>query len=212
MGKFKAIWGDPVWSKVISAGIIGLVIFIYNQLFGSFWKIKIPFWSIILVVFLWFIFRTVINKISDKKEFFYDEKTHQLDIDLFEKIRNDLLTHTNVYWLRTNNFAGYSFEGDYLSPFDMLEFVMDKPDFEFFNPNIETIKSDLMNQIRELNIFMLGNIFTSGPSRMTVPPEWEEEQPERFNTAVSGIHSRAHNIGEKYDEFIRSGRKNLKVA
>lgn len=209
MEKFNKIWKDPVWSKVISAAIITLIIFLYNKWFGSFWEIQMRLWQAIVATIIILIATKYFDK---KRRFVYDDKMLELDVALFDKIRNELLTQTNVYWLRTNNFAGYSFNDDYLQPFDMLEFVMDKPDFEFFNPNLDNLKSELMNEIRELNSFMSGNIFNAGNNRMTVPPEWEDEQPKRFDAAVNGIQTRAQSIGNKYDNFIRIGRKILKVA
>ena len=46
---------------------------------------------------------------------------------------------------------------------------------------------------------------------MSVPQEWQIEQPDRFKTAVEGIQKRTQMLAEKYDKFIRQGREVLKV-
>lgn len=225
MKKLKEIWKDPVWSKVISAGIISLLILIYNAIdvlatgkdfktsVITFWNFKVSLWIIAIAIIILGIIFTIVKKIKKVKkvEFIYDEKTLELDTALFNKIRNNMLTIQNIYWLRTNNFAGYSFRDELLRPFDLIEVEMERPDLDFFYPKLESLKEELLNYIRDFNSFLLPNVFSEGDQRLSVPSEWEMEQPERFNIAVEGIHKRAQSIAAKYDEFIKKGRQILKV-
>jgi hypothetical protein len=152
MERIKQTWKDPVWSKVISAGIIGLVILIYNFIFSlitntdfktnitAFWNLKISLWVvavIIIVLLTIFTLKKLFNR-KRKNDFAYDEKTLELDIAFFNKVRNEMLTMQSIYWLRNNNFGGRSFQDDLLSPFDMIEVEMERPDYDFFNPKLET--------------------------------------------------------------------------
>ncbi|EIA07949.1 hypothetical protein HJ01_02817 [Flavobacterium frigoris PS1] len=43
-----------------------------------------------------------------------------------------MLTIQNIYWLRTNNFSGYSFRDELLHPFDLIEVEMRRPGLDFF--------------------------------------------------------------------------------
>jgi hypothetical protein len=225
MERIKQTWKDPVWSKVISAGIIGLVILIYNFIFSlitntdfktnitAFWNLKISLWVvavIIIVLLTIFTLKKLFNR-KRKNDFAYDEKTLELDIAFFNKVRNEMLTMQSIYWLRNNNFGGRSFQDDLLSPFDMIEVEMERPDYDFFNPKLETLLQELMEQIKDFNSFLLPNVFSEGLHRLTVPPEWRHEQTERYDKAVDGIHRRAQKLALKYDEFVRKGRKILKV-
>ncbi|WP_291285386.1 hypothetical protein [Flavobacterium sp.] len=225
MEKIKQIWKDPVWSKVISAGIIGFVILIYNSIYSlvtntnlktniiAFWNSKIILWVvavIIIVLVVIYTLRKLFNR-KEKDDFVYDEKTLELDTAFFNKIRNELLTMQSIYWLRNNNFGGRSFQDELLQPFDMIEMQMERADYDFFNPQLETLLQELMEQIKDFNSFLLPNVFTESVHRLTVPSEWRHEQPERYDEAVDGIHRRAQKLALKYDEFIRKGRKILKV-
>lgn len=225
MERIKQIWKDPVWSKVISAGIIGLVILIYNYIYSlvtntdfktnikAFWNSKISLWVVavlILVLLVIYTLRKLFNR-KEKDDFAYDEKTLEIDIAFFNKVRNEMLTIQSIYWLRNNNFDGCSFQDGLLHPFDMIEIEMDRPDYDFFNPKLEILLLELMEQIKDFNSFLLPNIFSEGSNRLTVPKEWRHEQSERYDDAIEGIHRRAQKLALKYDEFISKGRKILKI-
>ena len=225
MEKIKQIWKDPVWSKVISAGIIGLVILIYNYIYSlvtntnfktnitAFWNSKISLWVVAVIIIVLVTIFTLI-KLSNRKAkdtFAYDEKTLELDIAFFNKIRNEMLTMQSIYWLRNNNFGGRGFEDELLQPFDNIEIEMERPDYDFFNPKLENLLQELMEPIKDFNSFLLLNVFSEGSHRLTVPPEWRHEQSERYDEAVDGIHRRVQKLTLKYDEFVRNGRKILKI-
>lgn len=223
--KFLKFWKDPVWSKVISAIIISLGILLYNigysivskvnfgTVLTEFFQTKIQVWILLLVVILLLIGTAIFNYLKKDKPilFTYDDKSLALDISLFDKIRNDLLDYEAIRWVRTNNFAGFSFYDKYLEPFDKILYDSDAADFEFLNPNLENLKVELITSIREFDSFLVPNIFSEGHNRLSVPSEWELEQYDRFIEAVDGIHSRAQILASKYDEFIKEGRKILKV-
>ena len=60
--KIKQIWKDPVFSKVISIGIIGLITMIYNLVYSiientsfrnefmKFWTLKIELWHFAILI------------------------------------------------------------------------------------------------------------------------------------------------------------------
>jgi hypothetical protein len=223
--KFLKIWKDPVGSKIISALIIGLGLIIFNSIyaltseldfktaFNTFFDIQVKLWIVILVFLLYLISTGIFTlyKKNKFKPYKYDDKSLELDTALFNKIRNEIIVNDSIRWVRTNNFAGFSFREDYLQPFDNIEYESQAADFEFLNPNLENLKIELVESILDFNSFLLPNIFNGGNNRLTVPPEWETEQYDRFVKAVDGIHQRTQILAKKYDQFIKEGRRTLKV-
>ena len=223
--KIWKIWKDPVGSKIISTFIIGLGLIIFNSIyaltselnfkiaFNNFFDIQIKFWISILFFLLYLISRGIFTlyKKNKFKSYKYDDKSLELDTALFNKIKNELLVNDSIRWVRTNNFAGFSFIEDYLRPFDNIEYESQAADFEFLNPNLENLKNQLVESILDFNSFLLPNIFNGGNNRLTVPPEWETDQYERFVKVVDGIHQRTQVLAKKYDQFIKEGRRTLKV-
>ncbi len=147
-----------------------------------------------------------------RSSFQYDDETIKLDRQLFEKIRTELLPQTGaIYFLRHNNFAGFSFDADRIEDLDNFEQECTKSDFEFLNPELEKIKMSLFNSVGDFTGQIAVQTFPTNNGRQTVPPEWELEQPERFREVVSDLHKTKLQICDKYDELIRLGRRVLKI-
>jgi hypothetical protein len=97
---FIAIWKDPVGSKVISAGIIGLLIYLYaltlKLLSGisisntiskiAFYEIKL--WIILVAVFSLFLITVFIQKIKAKKPTEHERKIEK--IKKFTETKDDI--------------------------------------------------------------------------------------------------------------------------
>jgi broad specificity phosphatase PhoE len=47
------------------------------------------------------------------------------------------------------------------------------------------------------------------PGWRSVPSEWEEEQPERFQRVVKKLHALAGEIVDLHADLVRVGRKHL---
>lgn len=224
--KLKKIWKDPVGSKLIAAALIAIAtsLFIYFKsiiqneefkiAFINFWNHKISLWIVILIfasiyTIKWFWKKNSVTKIN---AFEYDERTIELDKALFNKIRNEILPQdTAIGFLRHYNFAGFSFDTDILDGLYKIENENVKSDFEFLNPELEQIKNELIFKISHFTSLIALETFPTPQGRQTVPPEWEIEQPERFNKVVDDIHTTKFEICDKYDELIRKGRRILKI-
>lgn len=91
-----------------------------------------------------------------------------------ERVLRDLMevvpSNGSIRFLRTANFAGWSYESDRLE-----------------------------------------DIERSREGRYAVPEEWEYEDPQRFNDAVSEIHKAADAVCRAYDQLVRAARKRLAV-
>jgi ribosomal protein L37AE/L43A len=84
VGKLKKIWADPVWSKVISIGVLALVGIIYSYFQGwlpfifqwSFSKSQVPNWLIALsgLIVFWNILE-IAYKAAYRSRLEFDEST-----------------------------------------------------------------------------------------------------------------------------------------
>ena len=223
MKLFKKIWNDPVWSKVIATIIILLGTTIWTAIkahqnkidfrtaLANFWTYKVDIWIIFIaavsvLAIYWFKKRFI------EKIFHYDAETLELDRQIFDKIRNDLLPQNgSIYFLRNNNFAGFAFRINALDDLDKIEYENIKSDFEFFHPQLEQLKTELINKVRHFTTQIAGNTFSTKNGLQAVPPEWEIEQPKRFWEVVDDLSRTQREICDKYDELIRTGRRILKV-
>lgn len=103
----KQLWTDPVWSKVISAGIIIFIGFVYSlfqtlfknvsiiQVFKDTLNFKIELWKIFLTIFIVLISYAVYYKWRQKK----NKKIGKFNTEeavgnfTFRELHNSLLTH-----------------------------------------------------------------------------------------------------------------------
>ena len=240
--KFLKIWKDPVWSKVISAGIIALLIFIYNyleslaknesfkQTIKTFWEKEFKLWQFaigtFLIVLIIFAYKKYKSPKKEEKNSFedfdittlmasnydYDEESKSADKEIFNEIRNNILPANNgIYWLRNQNFRGFSFNPKNMRDFDEFEEFCKNPNYTFLNKDLEEKKTKLLIKISKFTELIGINTWSTKGGLQTVPPEWEIEQPERFSKTVSEIHSVVFEIIDLYDEFIKMGKKILKI-
>lgn len=222
---FKDFWKDSVWSKVISAIIIAFGTVVYNLVisktekidfktaFINFWTSSVQLWVVVLLFIAYLIATLLIKNFKNKKvvKYEYNDNTLKLDLELFNKIKNDLLPQDGaIYWLRHNNFAGFSFNVEKLDQLDYIEHEAKKSDFEFLNPELEKLKTELLKEIEAFTTLMATNTFPTKNGLQSIPSEWEREQPDRFRKVVNEVHENKHRLCEKYDELIRNGRRILK--
>lgn len=106
-GIIRQLWIDPVWSKVISAGIIALIVFLYSLLqtllkdvsltrvFIDTINYKIELWKFFLIVFFVLILFAIYYKWRERK----NKKIGKFNTEevighfTFRELHNSLLTH-----------------------------------------------------------------------------------------------------------------------
>lgn len=226
MEKIYKIWKDPVWSKVIAAFLLALFAFIYHKykdaiscesvksIINNFLDIKINLWVFILFSFFIGLFFWSIKRWKNAKniEFKYDEETLELDRILFKDITTKYFPQNpTISFLRTNNFAGFSFNPDNTDNIYEFEIKCKDPNFIFFNPELEHIKNSILNSVSIFTTLISFETFPTEKGYQTVPPEWELEQPERFDEIVNKIHTTTREICKDYDSFVRKGKGLLKI-
>ena len=157
--KAKKIWKDPVFSAVIAALIIGVLSLSYSYTvslvsktdfeseFLIFWTSKIPLWTAVIggliTLCIWWFFR------SGYSSFKYDAETLALDRALFNRIKDEVLPINVIFQIKQSSLAENDFHGNIL--FKVLEILTEqkKSDFNFFNPNLEKQKQQLIYEVNK---------------------------------------------------------------
>ena len=218
------IWRDPVWSKIISVVLLGLITILYNLIisifsktnfkfeFYRFWTIKIELWLVAVIGLLTITSFWTISYSLKKRPYKYDSTTLELDRNLFNNIRNEVLPQDIILEVKQSSFAGNDFPGNLL--FKVLEILSTekRADFHFFNPVLDKSKTKLIEEVEKFEEITRQYIFgATGTTMLGIPKEWVHEQPERFKEAVSKIYDQEIILLNSYDKFIRLGRQILKV-
>ena len=138
-----------------------------------------------------------------------------LQAEADKKVLRDFLktvsSNGSIRFLRDNDFAGL-FDLTELDEIKAFVHGCNGPDYEFLDPELETARKRFWNTGTALLSALGKNTFPAhGEGRQYVPPEWREEQPERFKHAVSEIHSAADAVCKAYDKLVRLARKRLAV-
>jgi hypothetical protein len=139
-----------------------------------------------------------------------------LQAEADKKILRDFMgrvpSNGSIRFLRTNNFAGYSFDWRRLEDIEAFMHDRNGPDHEFLDPELETARQKFRKHCHALLLSLATYTFpTSKEYRQTVPDEWEIEAPERFYSAVKEIDGAADAVCSTYNYLVRLARKKLAV-
>lgn len=218
---FKKIWNDPVGASIIG----GVTVLVFSSIgaavgscfgYGNFRDIlkaianfNLKLWIVVLIFFAYLILKGLVKKYGS---FRYDSHTYSNDKEIYDIIIKELSNDGVIHFLRTNNFAGFSFR---LSSLDELDDFynshLNDPSFEFFHPKLEKMRKKLMTDISDFQDLIATKTFPGAyQDTQTVPPEWETKCPEYFWEVVNKIHKTTSNICEDYDMIIKLGRKVIK--
>lgn len=152
------------------------------------------------------------SKVKNSGGFSVSNPPPETDKIIFNKLTSTLPWNGSLSFISENNFAGFSFRTDFLNELTDFLYLCDNPIFEFLDADLESLKSGLRSGI---NIFinLIGqNTFpTHNVGFNHIPPEWEIDNLEHFNTVVNDIHSAAEDICQCYQNLIRMGRQKLGV-
>lgn len=106
--------------------------------------------------------------------------------------------------------AGFSFRRAELYPLVEFEHRWNTPEYEFITPQLEKARQALWSKVVDyLNVINVETFPTSNPEWQSVPSEWEEEQPERFERVVEKLHTLAGEIVDLHANLVRVGRDHL---
>ena len=115
----------------------------------------------------------------------------------------------SIDFLRTNNFAGWSFERSQLDGIQQF-LSLNGPEYEYIDPDLEALRAAFRKACSTFMACVATNTFVVGNAgRQGVPEDWETDQPERFDRVVNELHTGADTLCTAYDELVRSARKKL---
>jgi hypothetical protein len=142
-------------------------------------------------------------------------ETHlELDRQVYRKLKEVLPSDSSIHFIRFNNYAGFSFPLDqHKNLHDFLR-ACEFPEFEFIDPDLEGLRGTLRKTVEEF-VSMIGMNTWRVPGtegRNSVPSEWEDQQPERFEEVVNRLHDLTTQICDTYDSIIRIARIRLGIV
>jgi hypothetical protein len=139
------------------------------------------------------------------------DRPSPLDSALFVRILQLLPWEGSMRFISSNNFAGFSFYNRDLDQLSTFEARCSDPAWEFLDPTLESLRADLAIKISRFTSAIAFNTYPNGVEMNWVPQEWEYDQPEEFERAVTEIHESAREAVEAYLDFVREGRRRLDV-
>jgi len=132
------------------------------------------------------------------------------DAELFGKLRELLPSNAGaISFIDQFNMAGFPFDSDRLIPLYHFRYDWNNVEHEFLDPELEAKRAKLLSLVKEYLTEIGFSTFPTDSGRQTVPPEWEEEQPERFDRVVASLHDKAGKIVEAHQDLFRAARSAL---
>jgi hypothetical protein len=132
------------------------------------------------------------------------------DKKLFVELTALLSSDGVIRFIDQHNMAGWLFQNAELDPLSEFHERWNAPEREFITPELEAARQALWSKAREyLSAIAIETFPADTPGWRSVPSEWEEEQPERFQRVVKQLHALAGEIVALHADFLRIGRKHL---
>lgn len=151
------------------------------------------------------------ERVSSSAGVLSDVESRRVDSEIFHKVCSLLPWTGSIGFVKSFNFAGFSFDDDRVKEFYLFLKECDNPAFEFIDADLEGLRIKLRDSCTEFVSYLAINTYPlqNRSNRQSVPNEWWYTDPERFEKAVSGIHERAKVVGESYDAIVRLGVRKL---
>lgn len=148
------------------------------------------------------VFSQVSKEIKDENE--ADRKLYK---KISEKISAESSDMYHLNHMRGSDFFKYEwFEG-----LRTLEREFDKPDSFFFNKKLNSLKTELSKSINRFFDVLDTNTFIQHNDFHSVPEEWREKQPERYQKVIKNINTEMDSIRKNANQFIIIGKKKLRI-
>lgn len=138
------------------------------------------------------------------------EEAAATDRRVYEILVKVLPWDGSLHFIRHNNFAGFSFKLDRLDDLYEFEHECENPSFEFIDPDLEGLRVTLRTHIQEFTRLVAFETFsTNTVGWNAVPEEWDDEQPERFERVVNGLHNAAKGACDSHDALVKLSTRKL---
>jgi hypothetical protein len=132
------------------------------------------------------------------------------DKRLFDELMALVSSDGVIGFIDRFNMAGWLFQNSELDPLFEFHARWNAPERQFITPELEAARQALWMKTGDyLRVVAHQTFPASTPGWRSVPEEWEEEQPERFERVVKELHALAGEIVELHAQFVSVGRKHL---
>jgi hypothetical protein len=130
---------------------------------------------------------------------------------LYDRLIKLLPSDGIVDFIKKKNMAGFSFNPDRLNPLDEFIHNWNNAAHEFLDPDLEHARSELYSRCREYSALIGKYTFPNNNGQQSVPPEWEIEQPQKFELAVNELHDKAQEVVDSHERLVRKARRRLNL-
>lgn len=153
-----------------------------------------------------------LNKVAGNTGLASRDEVIETDKQVYKLLISTLPWDGSIDFVRTNNFGGFVFQASCLD--DFLEYLHQckNPAFEFIDPDLEELRATLLTHINAFTCTIATETFSSGTEGYrSIPDEWEDKQPERFDKTVTKIHDTAQQIVDTYGSLVRTATRKLGI-
>lgn len=132
------------------------------------------------------------------------------DRKLFQMLLDELPSSGSIRFIDQFNMAGFSFPRSALAQLEQFYHTWSDAEHEFVDVALEELRSKLLRLVGHYLGLIAVNVFpASATGYLTVPPEWELHDAERFFSVVSALHEAAAEVVAVHQELVRVGRRRL---
>jgi hypothetical protein len=121
-----------------------------------------------------------------------------------------VLPYDGVMGLLDRKDFGGPFRLESLAPLDKFLAESHSPHNEFLDPDLESLRSELISKVKSFVLYMSLNTFPMhNPDFQAVPRDWEDHQPERFIETIDRLNDLSRNASIAYNQLVREARRRL---
>lgn len=136
-------------------------------------------------------------------------RRRESDRRLFAELKADLPSKGSISFIDEWNMAGFGFDWKKLDQLEAFHFKWGDAEHEFIDSELERQRRTLHELVGRYLSYLALNSRPRHTGLQTIPPEWEHEQPKRFDEVVTTLHDLARQIVAPHQELVRSGRIRL---
>ena len=132
-----------------------------------------------------------------------------VDVRVFKWLLNRLPWEGPICFLRDQSFGG-SLRRDHFDPFEKFLGEADNPAREFFDADLESLRSKLVSSLGKLISMVRRNIVDVGvPGIVRLAGEWRHDDPDRFDALCKKFDTAQDAVVADYRALVQEGRLRL---
>ena len=150
------------------------------------------------------------SKVSASPGSAYTPGSAEIDKAIYVAIVK-LLPYPKVMSLIESHNFGASFHSSIFSTLDEFVVRNDDPSMEFLDADLEGLRVKLVKEIHEFAHYLAHQTWRTDKEWQSVPPEWQHEQPKRYDEVIDRINELSKKASESYRALVREARRRLGV-